>query len=83
VGGQTEQFRDLPITTQPERFQTGVQTPLLFVEQVGKQNDRRPKLVGDIARPDAGRCSGGLIRQRLPCPQLLLPGWKIAGTVQI
>jgi hypothetical protein len=49
VGVQTEKFRDLAITTQLERFQTGVQTPLLFVEHAGKQNDRRPKFVGNMA----------------------------------
>jgi len=55
----------------------------LFIEHAGKQNDRRPKFVGNIAGRDARRRSGGLIQQRLPCPQLLLPGWRIAGAVQI
>jgi hypothetical protein len=83
VGVKTEQFRDLTITTQLERFQTGVQTPLLFVQQAGKQNNRRPKLVGNIAGRDARRRSVGLIGQRLPRPQLLLPGGGVAGAVQI
>jgi hypothetical protein len=33
---------DLAVSTQLERFQASVQTPLLFVEQAGKQDNRRP-----------------------------------------
>jgi hypothetical protein len=33
---------DLSVSTQLERFQASVQTPLLFVEQAGKQDNCSP-----------------------------------------
>ena len=80
---QTEKFGDLAVATQLERFETGVQAPLLFVKQAGKQDNRRPHFIGNIAGRNVRRRSGGLIQQGLPCPQLLLPRTRIGGAVQI
>ena len=40
---QAEKVRNLAISAQLERLQTGVQTSLLFVEQAGEQDNRRPQ----------------------------------------
>ena len=75
-----EKFRDLAISTQVERFQAGIQPPLLFVESAGEQDNRRPKFIGD----EAGRnVSGAPLRQHLPSPQLPLPGHRIGSAVKI
>jgi hypothetical protein len=75
-----EKFRDLAISTQLERFQTGIQTTLLFVEGAGEQDNRRPKVLGN----ETGRkTSGSSHRQQLPSPQLLLPGTRVGSAVKI
>src|SRR5665213_1271666 len=78
---RTEKFLNLPIAAQTERLKAGVQTSLLLVEQAGEQDDRRTQLVGNTVGRRADRCGG--VRQRLPCPQLLLPRSRIDGAAQI
>ena len=43
---QVEKVGDLAVSTQLERFQASVQTPLLFIEQAGKQHNRCSQFIG-------------------------------------
>jgi hypothetical protein len=78
-----EKIGDLAVSTQLERCQAGVQTPLLFVEHTGEQDNRRMKFIGYLVRQDAFGYYGGLLQQRLPRPHLLLPRSRVAGAVEI
>jgi hypothetical protein len=49
-----EKVSDLAVSAQLERFQASVQTPLFFVEQAGKQDNRRPQFIGRRARGHRG-----------------------------
>src|SRR5580700_11797163 len=69
-----EKVGDLTVSAQLKRFHASVQPPLLFVEDAGEQDNRRPKLIGR---------SGGWFQQSLPRPKLLLPRARVHGTVQI
>ena len=76
-----KEFCNLAISTQLQRFQAGIQTPLPFIEHAGEQDNRRPEFIGYSGRT-VGGC-GGSLQQFLPCPQLPLARVRVAGAVEI
>jgi hypothetical protein len=65
---QLEKFGNLmvPATTQLERLQAGVQTPLLFVERTPEQDDSRPQFVGNSLTLRHTARHSGLFQTCLP-----------------
>lgn len=82
---QVQKIGQLPIAPMPqlERFQSCIQTALLFIEQAVEQENRRPKFVGHLRRTEDTGGDGGLLQTRLSRQQLLLPLTPVTSTVQV
>ena len=76
-----EKVGNLTISTQLQRFQASIQTPLPFIEHAGEQDNRRPEFIGYSGRTVSR--GGDLLQQRLAVPQLLLACARVAGAVEI
>jgi len=57
----------VPVATQLERLQAGVQAPLLFVERTPEQDDGRSQFVGNLLTLRHTASHSGLFQTCLPC----------------
>jgi hypothetical protein len=82
MGVQIQKLGQLTITAmaQFERFQSGVQPPLLFVEQTIEQQDRGFQFVRRNLQP-GGIPQGGDGLEAAACQELPAAGDRIAGAI--